>query len=166
MTAAEPLSRQHPPQPPAAAAHDPVCGMAVDPGTAAYRAEHAGRGYFFCSARCREKFIAAPARYLAASPPAAASPAKAGEVLWTCPMHPQIVRNEPGACPICGMALEPMTPAAGGTENPELREMTRRFRVGVALSIPLLAIAAAFTGLAGVIVVCAALAVIAVTANR
>src|SRR6516162_9438463 len=132
MTAAEPLSRQHQPQPPAAAAHDPVCGMAVDPGTAAYRAEHAGRSYFFCSDHCREKFIAEPARYLDASP------AKAGEVLWTCPMHPQIVRNEPGACPICGMALEPMTPAGGDSANPELREMTRRFRVGVALSIPLL----------------------------
>ena len=143
MTAAEPLSRQHHPQPPAAAARDPVCGMAVDPGTATHRAEHAGRSYFFCSARCREKFIAAPARYLAASPPAAASPAKAGEVLWTCPMHPQIARKEPGNCPICGMALEPMTPAAGEAENPELRDMTRRFWVGVALSLPLLAIAMA-----------------------
>jgi Cu+-exporting ATPase len=116
--------------------------MAVDPGTARHRAEHAGQGYFFCSAGCRDKFSAEPARYLAAPRPAAA-PAKAGEVLWTCPMHPQIVRNEPGSCPICGMALEPMTPAAGDAENPELRDMTRRFWVGVALSIPLLAIAMA-----------------------
>jgi Cu+-exporting ATPase len=67
----------------------------------------------------------------------------AGEVLWTCPMHPQIVRNEPGSCPICGMALEPMAPAAGGAGNPELRDMTRRFQAGVTLSLPLLAIAMA-----------------------
>ena len=95
-----------------ATAHDPVCGMTVDPATA-QRAEHAGRGL------------------------------AAGEVRWTCPMHPQIVRREPGNCPICGMALEPMTPAAGAAENPELRDMTRRFWVGVALSVPLLGLAMA-----------------------
>src|SRR5438067_465645 len=61
-----------------------------------------------------------------------------GNTLWTCPMHPQIVRSEPGSCPICGMALERMLPIAGGSENPELRDMTRRFWVGVALSVPLL----------------------------
>src|SRR6516165_10632309 len=127
MTAAEPLShhQHHPPDPPAAE-HDPVCGMTVDPAKAKHRAEHAGHSYFFCSAKCREKFTAEPARYIVSSPhgrgPAAAA---AGEVLWTCPMHPQIVRNEPGSCPICGMALEPMTPAAG------------------TLSVPLLAIAMA-----------------------
>jgi Cu+-exporting ATPase len=70
-------------------------------------------------------------------------PPVAGEVLWTCPMHPQIVRREPGNCPICGMALEPMTPTAGETASAELRDMTRRFWVGVALSVPLLAIAMA-----------------------
>jgi Cu+-exporting ATPase len=117
--------------------------MAVDPAKARHRAEHAGHGYVFCSAGCREKFIAEPARYLGASPPATGVSTKAGQMLWTCPMHPQIVRNAPGSCPICGMALEPMTPAAGDTENPELRDMTRRFWVGVALSIPLLAIAMA-----------------------
>jgi len=118
--------------------------MTVDPATAKHRAEHAGHGYYFCSARCREKFIAEPGRYIVGSPegrgPAAAAP---GEVLWTCPMHPQIVRSAPGSCPICGMALEPMTPAAGEAENPELRDMTRRFWVGVAVSLPLLAIAMA-----------------------
>ncbi len=66
-----------------------------------------------------------------------------GAVLWTCPMHPQIVRKEPGNCPICGMALEPMTPTAGDTASPELRDMTRRFWAGVALSVPLLAMAMA-----------------------
>ncbi|MGA8757213.1 MAG: heavy metal translocating P-type ATPase [Stellaceae bacterium] len=144
MTAADPLSRQDQhPEPPPAAALDPVCGMAVDPRTATHRAEHAGHSYFFCSAGCREKFTAAPARYLSGSHPGAVAPAKTGEVLWTCPMHPQIVRKEPGSCPICGMALEPMTPIAGDTENPELRNMTRRFWVCVALSAPLLAIAMA-----------------------
>jgi P-type Cu+ transporter len=133
-------------------AHDPVCGMSVDPATAKHRLEHAGQAYFFCSQRCREKFAADPAKYLtkvevpgapahrAAVPPAHAvlpDPAK-GEVLWTCPMHPQIIRKGPGACPICGMALEPMTPTGAEEVNPELVDMTRRFWVGVALSVPLL----------------------------
>jgi P-type Cu+ transporter len=147
MAAAEPLSRQHhhPPEPPAAV-HDPVCGMTVDPARAKHRAEYAGHSYFFCSAKCREKFDAGPAHY-APSPRGGASGAatftNAGDVLWTCPMHPQIVRNGPGNCPICGMALEPMTPTAGDTANPELRDMTRRFWAGVALSVPLLAMAMA-----------------------
>ncbi|HYP63870.1 MAG TPA: HAD-IC family P-type ATPase, partial [Acidocella sp.] len=129
---------------PPAEMRDPVCGMSVDPATAKHRAEHAGHGYVFCSARCREKFTAEPTRYIIASPQARTPiTAAAGEVLWTCPMHQQIVRKEPGNCPICGMALEPMTPAAGEAENPELRNMTRRFWVGVALSLPLLAIAMA-----------------------
>jgi P-type Cu+ transporter len=85
---------------------------------------------------------AEPARYVT---PAAAEPPRpaGGEVLWTCPMHPQIVRKAPGSCPICGMTLEPMTPAAGEEANPELRDMTRRFWVGVALSVPLVAIGVA-----------------------
>src|SRR6516165_124951 len=143
MTAVEALSppRHHAPAPPAEA-RDPVCGMTVDPAKAKHRAEHAGHSYMFCSARCREKFSADPARYVVSSPQGRA-PAAAGEVLWTCPMHPQIVRKEPGNCPICGMALEPMTPAAGEAVSSELRDMTRRFWVGVALSVPLLAIAMA-----------------------
>jgi Cu+-exporting ATPase len=116
--------------------------MTVDPAKAKHRAEHAGHSYVFCSARCREKFTAEPARYVVASPQGRA-PSGAGEVLWTCPMHPQIVRKEPGNCPICGMALEPMTPAVGDAPNPELRDMTRRFWAGVALSLPLLVIAMA-----------------------
>jgi Cu+-exporting ATPase len=115
--------------------------MTVDLAKAKHRAEHADHSYVFCSARCREKFNADPARYLVSPPQGRA--AAAGEVLWTCPMHPQIVRKEPGNCPICGMALGPMTPAAGEAENPELRAMTRRFWVGVALSLPLLAFAMA-----------------------
>jgi len=121
--------------------HDPVCGMVVEPATARAHSDHAGRTYYFCSIRCRQKFEAEPARYLA---PAAPEPRPVGGTgLWTCPMHPQIARNEPGNCPICGMALEPMTPTAGEAANPELRDMARRFWVGVALSVPLLAIAMA-----------------------
>jgi P-type Cu+ transporter len=145
MTAAEPLAR-HQHLPPPAAEHDPVCGMTIDPATAKHRAEHAGHSYFFCSAKCREKFAAEPARYVSparARAAGAAARAAAGEVLWTCPMHPQIVREEPGNCPICGMTLEPMTLPAGEAANPELRDMRRRFWVGVALSVPLLAIAMA-----------------------
>jgi P-type Cu+ transporter len=120
---------------------DPVCGMTVDPATAKHRAEHAGRTYFFCGGRCREKFAADPAKYLTPSQPqpAPSAPlAEKGEVLWTCPMHPQIIRKAAGACPICGMALEPMTPTGAEEINPELPYMTRRFWVGVALSVPLL----------------------------
>src|SRR6516164_2077333 len=149
MMAAEPLfdreSRHRQPS----HARDPVCGMAVDPVTAKHRSDHAGHTYYFCSSRCRERFEAEPARYLT---PRVSEPHRtaAGESRWTCPMHPQIVRQDPGSCPICGMALEPMLPAEGEAANPELRDMTRRFWVGVALSLPLivLAMAANFVGLA------------------
>jgi P-type Cu+ transporter len=117
---------------------DPVCGMALDPATAQHCQQHAGRVFYFCSSRCCEKFEAAPMRYLAPAAPEPPRSAK-GEVLWTCPMHPQIVRNQSGSCPICGMALEPMTPSGSDAENPELRDMTRRFWAGLALSAPLLA---------------------------
>ncbi len=130
---------------------DPVCGMMVDPASSQQRAEHAGRTYHFCGLRCAAAnggLRARPACYLsrppAAAPPAAAAPAlTSGAAEWTCPMHPQIVRGGPGSCPICGMALERMTPTAANdaAANPELRDMTRRFWVGVALSLPLVAIA-------------------------
>ena len=123
------------------AAKDPVCGMSVDPANAKHRAEHGGQTYFFCSAGCRAKFIAQPDTYLkkhAPTPRTGEVPsASGGKVLWTCPMHPQIVREGPGSCPICGMALEPMTPTGAEGENPELVSMTRRFWTGVALSVPL-----------------------------
>ena len=119
---------------------DPVCGMAVDPGIAKHRSEHQGHSYYFCSSRCRERFDTEPSRYLTpavSSPPLPAS----GQVRWTCPMHPQIVQSEAGSCPICGMALEPMSPFAGDGINPELQDMTRRFGVGVALAVPLVVLA-------------------------
>src|ERR1700720_3713340 len=122
---------------------DPVCGMTVDP-TTPHRAEHAGQRYFFCGAKCRGRFVAQPARYLSDDQAghAAAAPAGAG-TRWTCPMHPEIVRDAPGSCPICGMALEPRLVSVDEVQNPELAQMTRRFWVGVALTIPILVVAMA-----------------------
>ncbi|HUI34476.1 MAG TPA: heavy metal translocating P-type ATPase [Stellaceae bacterium] len=117
---------------------DPVCNMTVDSSAARHRAQYDGRDYFFCGPRCKERFVAEPERFLV---PAPARPETVRSGSWTCPMHPQIVRDAPGACPICGMALEPMTPDAGDAGNPELADMTRRFWVGLALSVPLLVIA-------------------------
>ena len=129
MTAAETsFHREDASEQPPGSARDPVCGMTVDTRTA-HRAEHAGADYFFCSTGCRDKFTAEPARYLGARRGEGANVAapKTDEALWTCPMHPQIVRDAPGSCPICGMALEPMTASAGEADNPELRDMTRVF---------------------------------------
>jgi Cu+-exporting ATPase len=143
MTTVASLSQGHRHTVPEGGEHDPVCGMMVEPATAKHRSEHAGEAYFFCSSRCRGKFNAEPERYLATGAPEPAARSDGGKALWTCPMHPQIQRNEPGSCPICGMALEPMTPVGGEEANPELRDMTRRFWVGVALSVPLVALAMA-----------------------
>jgi Cu+-exporting ATPase len=184
------------PAPSEKAARDPVCGMSVNPATTKYVHEHAGKEHYFCSAGCVEKFKANPEKYRVtpsaerttkhpagtdvqaarsevpsrkpegASPPAYVCPMcpevresrpgacpSCGMALepdvplattrteYTCPMHPQIVRDAPGSCPICGMALEPRTVTAAQEENPELQDMTRRFWVGVALTVPLLAIA-------------------------
>jgi Cu+-exporting ATPase len=177
---------------------DPVCGMNVEPSTAKHKFDHAGKTYYFCCAGCVEKFRARPNDYLQARPgasaglqmisiaPAAAKKtevnsvqatpsaaagayvcpmcpevrsakpgacplcgmalepevpvAAATRVEYTCPMHPEIVRPGPGACPICGMALEPRT-VTQEEENPELRDMTRRFWISLALTAPLLAVA-------------------------
>ena len=125
-----------------APAVDPVCGMTIDSAHAAGSSEYAGALYYFCSAGCKAKFDANPAAYLheadapTAKPKVAATPASKTE--WTCPMHPEIVRDSPGNCPICGMALEPRTVTAEEQENPELRDMTRRFWVSTVLTLPLL----------------------------
>ncbi|HEY7765194.1 MAG TPA: heavy metal translocating P-type ATPase [Aestuariivirgaceae bacterium] len=116
---------------------DPVCGMDVDPHMAKHRAEHAGRTYYFCSAGCREKFIADPGRYL--EPATAGVPVPEGAI-YTCPMHPEIRQIGPGACSICGMALEPMLATAETGPNPELLDMTRRFWIGLALALPIAAL--------------------------
>ena len=177
---------------------DPVCGMTVNPATAKHLSEHEGKTYHFCCAGCAEKFKADPQKYLAQKTPASASglvmlgapaphhaPTKAGKRIsgaanvrpiyvcpmcpevreskpgacpscgmalepdvpvattrteYTCPMHPEIVRPVPGSCPICGMALEPRTVSAAADDNPELRDMSRRFWVSLALTVPLIAI--------------------------
>lgn len=195
------------PAPVATKVKDLVCGMDVDPATAKYKLEHAGKPYFFCSAGCLEKFRADPDKYLAKSGAPelnhsaesvtqiahaqtaraphkgleereTAAPEKTDEryyvcpmcsevrqvgpgpcpscgmalepesvlptsrIEYTCPMHPEIIRSEPGSCPICGMSLELRT-ITTEDENPELRDMTRRFWVSLALTTPLLVVAMA-----------------------
>ena len=137
---------------------DPVCGMSVDPATARHKAEHGGATYYFCCNGCREKFMADPAKYLAAPAPAEAhahghahghahhasavpSQAPAPGAIYTCPMHPEIRQEHPGSCPICGMALEPETPTVATGPSEELVDMTRRFWIALALSIPVFALA-------------------------
>jgi Cu+-exporting ATPase len=113
---------------------DPVCGMNVDPHATAHRLTHQGRPYYFCSAGCRTKFAADPGKYLAGDAQAAAPEPVPEGTIYTCPMHPEIRQIGPGACPICGMALEPEL--ATGGPNPELADMTRRFWIGLALTAP------------------------------
>jgi P-type Cu+ transporter len=175
--------------PSASAERDPVCGMSVNPATAKFTHEYAGKKYYFCSSLCLEKFRSSPKTYLdvAAAPNQPTLPAQtqhrevrgprddarsyvcpmcpevreskpgacpscgmalerdvpmaASRTEYTCPMHPEIVRSEPGSCPICGMALEPRTVTAAIEENPELRDMSRRFWISLVLTVPLLAIA-------------------------
>ncbi len=142
---------------------DPVCGMTVDPATAKGGSfDHAGTTYWFCSPGCRTKFASDPHGWLARGPrsmSAVSAPIQltrgsaprtpdagprttsAASVEWTCPMHPEIVSATPGACPICGMALEPKTMTAEAPENRELKDMTRRLWIAAILSAPLLVIA-------------------------
>ena len=180
---------QGPPAPEGSPERDPVCGMTVKPDSP-HRHGHRGVTYRFCSAGCREKFAADPERWLsktasapsglmmpvvekgvshrrgssaeswicpmdpevnepspgacprcgmALEPETVAAPARRTE--WTCPMHPQIVRDQPGSCPICGMALEPRTAMPEAEDDGELRDMTRRFWVSVALTVPLVVLA-------------------------
>ncbi len=137
---------------------DPVCGMTVKADTT-HRLMHAGREVLFCSAGCKTRFAADPAKYLVAdsktpgtgtpagrqgheharqargeAPKHAAVAAAGGQ--WTCPMHPEIVRDGPGSCPICGMALEPLLPSADAGSNAELADMSRRFWIGLGLALP------------------------------
>jgi len=119
---------------------DPVCGMTVT-ADSPHHARHAGHDIRFCSAGCRAKFVADPAKYLGpklvSTPPV---PAPSG-TQYTCPMHPEIVRDGPGVCPKCGMALEPMMPSLDEDENPELRDFSRRFWATLPLTVIVLALA-------------------------
>ena len=117
----------------AAAVIDPVCGMTVDPATSPHRHVHGRRTYYFCSAGCRGKFAADPEKYLhGAAPAAEALPAG---TIYTCPMHPEVRQAGPGACPICGMALEPE--AGGADDGGELADMTRRLWISALLTAPI-----------------------------
>src|SRR5579859_7386178 len=147
------------PTPTAAKAIDPVCHMTVDPAHCAGSAEHKGKTYYFCSAHCVTKFKAEPEKYLSAAPkpgsglvqlgmtptkmptPAAPAPKPASGTEYFCPMDPEVVQDHPGACPKCGMALEPRMPLAADAPDPEYLDMTRRFWVGVIFAAPLIALA-------------------------
>jgi P-type Cu+ transporter len=123
---------------------DPVCGMTVDPEHAAGSVEYQGKTYYFCSTHCVHRFRENPEAFL--NKPAVQPigitrrpPAKPDQQ-YTCPMHPEIIRDGPGSCPICGMALEPLTVSLEEEENHELKDMTRRFWIAVALAIPVFAL--------------------------
>jgi Cu+-exporting ATPase len=134
---------------------DAVCGMMVDPQKASGELQHQGKTYYFCSPRCKERFLAEPEKFLAtpgtagmehnptAQSPAAtaAADASAKNIRYTCPMHPEIVQIGPGSCPICGMALEPMDFAAEEQPDPEYQSMRKRLSVSATLSLPLLILA-------------------------
>ena len=116
----------------AGGAIDPVCGMTVDPHKARHRADHRGHTYYFCSAGCRAKFVADPQKYLGGRQPQSVPEG----TVYTCPMHPEIRQIGPGSCPICGMALEPDIAGPETGPNPELVDMTRRFWIGLVLTLP------------------------------
>jgi len=117
---------------------DPVCGMTVVPERAAGYFEYKGHTYYFCGKGCLERFKADPEKYLA---PKAPPPAPVAGTTYTCPMHPEIVRDAPGACPICGMALEATMPSLDEGRNPELLDMSRRFWIAAALGLPVFLLA-------------------------
>src|SRR5215203_2956262 len=117
---------------------DPVCGMKVDPATAAESSDYKGTRYYFCMPGCRQKFEADPIKYLSPAAPPSAMPAG---TIYTCPMHPEIRQVHPGACPKCGMALEPLTVSLDEGPNPELVDMNRRMWIGVALGLPVFVLA-------------------------
>jgi Cu+-exporting ATPase len=137
---------------------DPVCGMRVDPQGMTATHTHQGRTYYFCSPRCRERFVLDPLRYLEPAPAAdprgamapSQGPARGGHVpgvaprpIYTCPMHPEVRQPRPGSCPKCGMALERETGGLLEEDNPELRDMTRRFAIALVLTIPVFLLAMA-----------------------
>ena len=167
------LGHDHPATPPAEVI-DPVCGMTISPDDAVGHAEHKGHTYYFCNQNCLDRFRANPDAFFSEQPTAAPTPAdmereytcpmdpevrqkgpgacpKCGMALepvdiapltkteWTCPMHPEIVRDAPGSCPICGMALEPRTVTLE-ERNPELEDMTRRFKWSAIITAPILAL--------------------------
>jgi len=122
---------------------DPVCGMSVLPARAAASADYLGKAYFFCSKHCHAKFTANPVAYVKAdgAPVVRAAPPAPAGAIYTCPMHPEVRQVGPGACPLCGMGLEPLTMSAEAPPNAELQDMTRRLAIGAALTLPVFGLA-------------------------
>jgi len=118
-----------------ATVRDPVCGMTVDPATTTHHASLDGHDYHFCCAGCRTKFLADPRKYLEPATAPAPAPANTNAV-WTCPMDPQVRQDHPGACPICGMALEPELAEAHAGPGDEYLDMRRRFAIAAVLTAP------------------------------
>lgn len=122
---------------------DPVCGMTVDPATATFTARHEHKTFYFCSEKCRSKFVADPLKFIdpATGPTSSRQPsATEGGVIYTCPMHPEVRQLGPGFCPICGMALEPLVATESEGPSAEYRDMWRRFWIGLVLALPVLAL--------------------------
>jgi len=117
---------------------DPVCGMTVDRARSAHKSVYEGKEVTFCGARCKVRFDADPSAFSGARD--APAPVPVGPGPWTCPMHPEIIRDGPGACPICGMGLEPAGLPVDGP-NVELVDMTRRFWIAAVLTMPVFALA-------------------------
>jgi Cu+-exporting ATPase len=120
---------------------DPVCGMTVDPGSPLHM-DYRGTTYYFCAPSCLSRFRAHPESYLAGNEPRAEAMGNA-DAIYTCPMHPEVRQKGPGACPICGMALEPAMVTLDEGPNLELIDMTRRFKVAAVLGLPVMVLAMA-----------------------
>lgn len=119
---------------------DPVCGMMIDPATSkGGTIKFAGEDYYFCNPKCKDKFQADPKKYISGG--GGQMKAVDGEAIYTCPMHPEIRQKGPGNCPICGMALEPAEVSLTESENPELIDFTKRLKVSIPLTMPLLLLA-------------------------
>src|SRR5438477_12681999 len=122
---------------------DPVCHMQVMPETAAAKYDYKGKTYYFCNPRCAERFKANPEQFLNPAESEIRIPKSEITATYTCPMHPEVRQRGPGACPKCGMALEPAMVSLEEAPNVELIDMTRRFWIGAALGLPVMAFAMA-----------------------
>ena len=120
---------------------DPVCGMEVTPEDAAGSYQYQGQQFYFCNESCLEQFQANPEAFLTPASDRVAKQSEDPTAIYICPMDPEVRQRGPGACPKCGMALEPLTVTREEATNPELRLMARRFWISLALTAPLVVIA-------------------------